>query len=139
MTALGPFTDEDTVKFEAMVKVFEDATGIDVQYEGTKEFEATIGARVDGGTRPTSSTSRSPACWANFAKSGKITDLSSVLDMAALQANYNQSWLDMATMPGRPATSWPASGSASTARAWSGIRRRPSTRPATRCRRRGTS
>jgi alpha-glucoside transport system substrate-binding protein len=100
VTALGPFTDEDQVKFEAMVKVFEDATGIDVQYEGTKEFEATIGARVDGGTAPDVVDFPQPGLLANFAKNGKITDLSSVLDMAALQANYNQSWLDMATMPG---------------------------------------
>jgi alpha-glucoside transport system substrate-binding protein len=100
VTALGPFTDEDTVKFEAMVKVFEDATGIDVQYEGTKEFEATIGARVDGGTAPDVVDFPQPGLLANFAKAGEITDLSSVLDMAALQANYNQSWLDMATMPG---------------------------------------
>jgi alpha-glucoside transport system substrate-binding protein len=100
VTALGPFTDEDQVKFEAMVKVFEDATGIDVQYEGTKEFEATIGARVDGGTAPDVVDFPQPGLLASFAKTGKVTDLSSVLDLAALQANYNQSWLDMATMPG---------------------------------------
>jgi len=100
ITALGPFTDEDTVKFEAMVKVFEDATGIDVQYEGTKEFEATIGARVDGGTAPDVVDFPQPGLLANFAKAGKITDLNKFIDPASYKDNYNPSWLDMATMAG---------------------------------------
>ncbi|MCO5243169.1 MAG: hypothetical protein M9927_04985 [Anaerolineae bacterium] len=43
----GPFTDEDQVKFESSVKAFEDATGIDIQHEGSKEFEASIGVRFE--------------------------------------------------------------------------------------------
>ena len=35
---------EDEVKFDKSMKAFEEATGIDIQYEGTKEFEATIGS-----------------------------------------------------------------------------------------------
>ena len=42
----GPFTDEDAVKFNNSVKAFEAATGIDIQYEGSKEFEASIAVRV---------------------------------------------------------------------------------------------
>jgi alpha-glucoside transport system substrate-binding protein len=100
VTALGPFTDEDQVRFDNMVKVFEDATGIDVQYEGTKEFEATIGARVDGNNAPDVADFPQPGLLGNFAKAGKITDLTPYFDLAALQANYASSWLDMATMPG---------------------------------------
>jgi alpha-glucoside transport system substrate-binding protein len=100
VTALGPFTDQDQVKFEAMVSAFESATGIDVQYEGTKEFEATIGVRVDGGNAPDVADFPQPGLLGNFAKAGKIVDLTPYLDQAALAANYNQSWLDMATMPG---------------------------------------
>ncbi|MCB0252743.1 MAG: carbohydrate ABC transporter substrate-binding protein, partial [Anaerolineae bacterium] len=48
----GPFTDEDQVKFESSVKPFEDATGIDIQYEGSKEFEASIGVRMEAGDAP---------------------------------------------------------------------------------------
>ncbi|MEZ4769015.1 MAG: hypothetical protein R2844_11410 [Caldilineales bacterium] len=57
----GPFTDEDTVKFENSIKAFEDATGIDIQYEGSKEFEASIGVRFDAGDPRTLWTSLSPA------------------------------------------------------------------------------
>ena len=48
----GPFTDEDEVKFMAGMKPFMDATGIDVQYIGSKEFEASISVRVDAGDAP---------------------------------------------------------------------------------------
>ena len=33
-------------------------------------------------------------------KKGQVVDLSTFMDMDKLKANYNQSWLDMATMPG---------------------------------------
>lgn len=100
VTATGPFTDEDAVKFDATVKGFEDQTGIDVQYEGSKEFEATISTRVDAGDAPDIVDFPQPGLLANFVKTGKVTDLSQYLDQAALQKTYNQSWLDMAMMDG---------------------------------------
>ena len=42
VTMLGPITDEDEVKLNATVAEFEAATGIDLVYEGTKEFEAIV-------------------------------------------------------------------------------------------------
>jgi alpha-glucoside transport system substrate-binding protein len=92
--------DEDAVKFNASIADFEEKTGIDIQYEGTKEFETTISVRVDGGDAPDIADFPQPGLLANFAKSGKVVDVSTFLDMEALQANYNQSWLDMATMDG---------------------------------------
>jgi alpha-glucoside transport system substrate-binding protein len=41
-----------------------------------------------------------PGLLANFVKNGKSLDLSKILDMSKVKANYVQSWLDMATMPG---------------------------------------
>ena len=65
VTVDGPFADADAVKFDQSMKAFEDATGIDVVYIGSKEFEGSISVRV--GTAGdasvlTSLTSRSPAC-----------------------------------------------------------------------------
>ena len=52
VTMQGPFTDADAVKFDNSVKAFEDATGIDIQYTGSKEFEANISIIVEGGNPP---------------------------------------------------------------------------------------
>jgi len=94
----GPFTDEDAVKFNATVADFEEKTGIDIQYEGSKEFETTISIRVDGGDAPDIADFPQPGLLAGFVRDGKVVDVSQFLDMGKLQANYNQSWLDMAMM-----------------------------------------
>ncbi|MFC0213678.1 ABC transporter substrate-binding protein [Paenibacillus chartarius] len=98
VTMFGPFTDADQVKFENSIKEFETKTGIDIQYEGSKEFEATISIRVDGGNAPDIADFPQPGLLASFVKKGKVLDVNKLMDPAKLKANYNASWLDMATM-----------------------------------------
>lgn len=100
VTMSGPFTDNDAVKFNESVKNFETMTGINIQYEGSKEFEASISIRVNGGNPPDVVDFPQPGLLANFVKTGKSLDLSKVLDMSKVKANYVQSWLDMATIAG---------------------------------------
>ncbi|KAF9117785.1 hypothetical protein BGX30_005157 [Mortierella sp. GBA39] len=101
VTMFGPFVDADQKKFESSIKDFEDKTGIDIQYEGSKEFEATINVRVDGGNAPDIADFPQPGLLASIAKTGKVVDLTKVLDQEKLKKNYNQSWLDMGTMDGK--------------------------------------
>ena len=96
----GPMVEEDAFKFEQSVLPFEEATGIDVKYEGSKEFEANISVRVDANDAPDVVDYPQPGLLGNFAREGKVVDVSTFMDMAALKNNYNQSWLDMATMDG---------------------------------------
>ena len=63
-----------------------------------KEFEASISIRVEGGDAPDIADFPQPGLLASFVASGDIVDVSKYLDMDALKANYNQSWLDMAMM-----------------------------------------
>ncbi|AEI44487.1 ABC transporter substrate-binding protein [Paenibacillus mucilaginosus] len=100
VTMFGPFTDADQVKFETSIKEFESKTGIDIQYEGSKEFEATISIRVDGGNAPDIADFPQPGLLGSFAKKGKVIDVNKVMDVNALKKNYNASWIDMATMDG---------------------------------------
>jgi alpha-glucoside transport system substrate-binding protein len=100
VSMMGPFVAEDEVKFNDSIKQFEDMTGIDIQYEGTKEFETTISVRLDAGDPPDIADFPQPGLLANFAKAGKVTDVSTFMNMDWLKQNYAQSWLDMAMMPG---------------------------------------
>ena len=100
VTMAGPFTDNDAVKFDESIKAFETATGIDIQYAGSKEFEASIAISVEGGNAPDIVDFPQPGLLENFVKQGKVIDVSTFLDATKLKANYNQSWLDMATMAG---------------------------------------
>ena len=101
VTATGPFVDADAQKFAATMADFEAKTGITIEYQGSKTFEASIKTAVDAGTAPDIVDFPQPGLLGTFAAQGKVIDLTPYLDQAALQANYNQSWLDMAMMPGQ--------------------------------------
>lgn len=100
VTAFGAFADADEVKFNQNVKAFEELTGIDIQYESSKQFEATIATRVDAGNTPDIVDFPQPGLMGNFAKAGKLVDLESFMSADYLKGQYLQSWLDMATKPG---------------------------------------
>lgn len=100
VTMMGPATDEDAIKLNNTLAEFEEATGIDIEYTGTKEFEATISVRVDAGDAPDIVDFPQPGLMANFARTGDIVDVTEFLPMDYLQQQYNQSWLDMGTVEG---------------------------------------
>lgn len=100
VTMFGPFGAEDEVKFNNSVKSFEDATGIDIQYEGSKEFETTINVRVEGGNPPDIADFPQPGLMASIAKSGKVLDANKFLNADWLKQEYNQGYIDTATVDG---------------------------------------
>jgi alpha-glucoside transport system substrate-binding protein len=100
VTAFGAFAGADEVKFNENVKAFEDKTGIAIQYESSKQFEATISTRVDAGNVPDLVDFPQPGLMGNFAKAGKLVDLGTFMSGDYLKGQYIQSWLDMATKPG---------------------------------------
>lgn len=100
VTMAGPFTDADAVKFENSIVAFEEATGIDIQYSGSKEFEASIRISIEGGNAPDIVDFPQPGLLATFVSQGRAIDLNKVINPDWLKQNYIQSWLDMATMEG---------------------------------------
>lgn len=100
VTMTGPFTDADAVIFAESIKGFEEKTGIDIQYEGSKEFEATITIRLDGGDRPDIVDFPQPGLLAIAAAKGQAIDAATVINPAWIEQNYTKAWRDLATMPG---------------------------------------
>ena len=100
VTMTGPFVTDDEVKFNNSMKPFEDATGIDIQYSGSKEFEASITAQIQGGAPPDIIDFPQPGLAGTFAKQGKVAAADKLIPAAWLKENYKQSWLDMAMKPG---------------------------------------
>ena len=76
VTMSGPFTDEDAVKFDNSNAAFEEATGIDIQYEGSKEFEAAISIRIEAGDAPDIADFPQPGLLSTFVKQGYVIDVS---------------------------------------------------------------
>jgi alpha-glucoside transport system substrate-binding protein len=100
VSVFGPFGDQDEVKFLNTIKEFEEKTGIDIVYEGTKEFEAAINVRVEAGNASDIVDFPQPGLAARFAKSGKIIDARKMVNPEWLSANYNQSLNDILTVSG---------------------------------------
>ncbi len=94
----GPFTDQDTVKFNQSIKDFQDKTGINILYAGSKEFEASIRISIEGGSPPDIVDFPQPGLLASFASAGKVLDASEIVNPDWLKQNYSQGWLDLAQM-----------------------------------------
>ncbi len=84
--------------FNDMIKPFQDATGVKVEYTGTRDVEAVLTTRVQAGNPPDVAGLPGPGQMAQFARQGKLVDLSGVLDMDAMRKQYAQSWLDLGTV-----------------------------------------
>jgi alpha-glucoside transport system substrate-binding protein len=100
VTVDGPFTNPDDIRFAESMAAFEDATGITVNYIGDKTFEARITISVDAGDPPDIADFPQPGAVATFARQGHIIDPTTWISEDWLKQQYNQSWLDMAMVPG---------------------------------------
>jgi len=100
VTMAGPFTDQDEVIFNDSIAGFEEATGIDIQYEGSKEFEANINIRLDGGDRPDIVDYPQPGLLQYAVDKGYAVDMETLIDPDWIKKNYSEGLQNLATMKG---------------------------------------
>jgi alpha-glucoside transport system substrate-binding protein len=91
----------EQASFQAVVKPFEDQTGIKVQYESSRDEDAILTTRVSAGNPPDLAAAPSPSLLTKFAQDGKVVALDDKIDVAALKSNYSQSWIDLGTINGK--------------------------------------
>ncbi|MEZ4642140.1 MAG: ABC transporter substrate-binding protein [Chloroflexota bacterium] len=102
VTVDGAFegNDADGVKFKESMKAFEEATGITVNYVGSKEFEGSIAIRVGAGDAPDIADVPQPGLFANFVRSGDIVPVSEFISDEWLTQQYNAGWREFNTVDG---------------------------------------
>jgi len=100
VTMAGPFTDQDEVVFNDSIKPFEDKTGIDIQYTGSKEFEANINIRLDGGDRPDIVDYPQPGLLKYAVQKGYAIDMTKLINPDWIKQNYSEAWQELAMMTG---------------------------------------
>ncbi|MCA9968748.1 MAG: carbohydrate ABC transporter substrate-binding protein, partial [Anaerolineales bacterium] len=98
VTVFGKWTEGEEEAFVAALAPFEEATGIDVKYEGSAEFETLITVRVEGGDAPDVAGFPQPGLMAQFVREGAIPDHAQFLDVDMLQENYSDAWINLATV-----------------------------------------
>jgi alpha-glucoside transport system substrate-binding protein len=97
----GPWGGHFVTVYENSLQDFGDKTGIDIQYQGIDQTDPAFIAAVEAGTGPDiiEFTLGLGMVW-EFAKDGKVIDLTKVVDLEMLRARYDQDWLDWATLDG---------------------------------------
>jgi alpha-glucoside transport system substrate-binding protein len=86
--------------FREMVRPWEERTGATMVYEGTRDIHAVLSERVEAGNPPDVAGLPGPGQMRNFAEEGQLVDLSTFLDMDDLEANYDDTWIKLATVEG---------------------------------------
>jgi alpha-glucoside transport system substrate-binding protein len=83
----------------AVLKPFEQRTGIHVSYQPNIDAITTVASGVRAGNTPDIVQGLNPQVLTSLAKQGKVvalnSNLNSVVDVKALQANYAKSWIDL--------------------------------------------
>lgn len=101
VSVLATWGGDEQQSFLAMVRPFEERTGVRVEYEGTRDLNAVLTARVQGGNPPDVAGLPGPGPMAEFARAGRLVDLSTVLDLSAMPQQYAQDWLGLAQVDGK--------------------------------------
>jgi alpha-glucoside transport system substrate-binding protein len=96
----GAFVDQEEVRFNEAMKPFEERTGIDVQYEASKEFETLIFVRVEGGNPPDVAALPQPGLMKNLAGRGALVPLWPGI-IKIINENYAPVWLELGSYKGK--------------------------------------
>ncbi|MFW6338479.1 MAG: ABC transporter substrate-binding protein [Alkalispirochaetaceae bacterium] len=102
----GAFVEPGSDLFRESLDHFERQTGITVNYEGSGDFESLISVRVEGGDPPDIAAFPQPGVLHDFVSRGAVIDLNDWFEAGHLEEQYDQSWLDIATMEGIMAGVW---------------------------------
>lgn len=98
------FSPNDDVKeiaaIDAAVKPFEDCTGVDVVWEGTKTFEASVKVRLESGNAPDVIDFPQPGLMGVQARAGKLKELPADIG-AEIEKNMLGGWLGYSSVDGK--------------------------------------
>lgn len=87
--------------YMTMLKEFERRTGINIQYSSiSDELAAPLVSEINAGKGPDVEEFTSLSSLRDWAKQGKLVDISTFVDMSTLRARYDQDALDWATADG---------------------------------------
>ena len=101
VTVFGPFVEDEQARFEQAIAPFEEETGVDVQYEGSSEFESLILVRTEGGDPPDVAALPQPGLMRDLAAAGHLVPLPDSV-ISQIESNYAPVWLDLGSFEGTP-------------------------------------
>ena len=100
VSVLGVLGDAQREAFLAAFEPFEEATGIDVEYEGTQDLLAVLQTRLDGGNPPDIVSNPSAGQMRDLAEAGELLALDDVVDVDAVRADFPPSLVELGSADG---------------------------------------
>ena len=101
VTVIGTWGGSEQESFLAMVAPFEAATGVDVQYTGTRDINTVLSTGVASGILPDVAGLPGPGQLTEWAKSGALKPLDDVLDVATYTAETAPALVALGTVDGK--------------------------------------
>ncbi len=101
VTVIGTWGGSEQESFLAMVEPFETATGVDVQYTGTRDINTVLATGVASGILPDVAGLPGPGQLIDWAKAGAIKPLDDVLDIATYKADTAPALVELGTVDGK--------------------------------------
>jgi alpha-glucoside transport system substrate-binding protein len=96
------FGGDQSKGFQAAIKQFQSSSGITVKLtEASQSFDTLIRPRVQGNNPPDIALFPQPGLMLDFAKQGKLQDLSSMIDINSLKSQLVPGVLDVGTLDGK--------------------------------------
>ncbi|MFP4377374.1 MAG: ABC transporter substrate-binding protein [Spirochaetales bacterium] len=102
----GAFVDTDAQRFEESMVPFEEETGIEIDYEGSGDFESLIAVRAEGGDPPDVAAFPQPGLMEDMVERGFVIDLSQWFDRSFLEEQYSDTWINYGTVGDTLAGIW---------------------------------
>ncbi|OJF95245.1 ABC transporter substrate-binding protein [Pararhizobium antarcticum] len=105
LTIFGPWRGEDQTLVESVLDYFRDATGVDVKYSSSENYEQQIVIDTQAGSPPDVAVLPQPGLIADLASKGYLVPLGDETQKWLLE-NYaaGQSWVDLSTYKGKDGT-----------------------------------
>ncbi len=101
VTVLGTWTGAEQDSFLAMVKPWEDMTGAKVQYTGTRDLNTQLAAGVKSGQLPDLAGLPGIGPMQEYAASGALQDLGSIIDPNAYASTISKPLFDLTNVNGK--------------------------------------
>jgi alpha-glucoside transport system substrate-binding protein len=101
VSVLAVWGGSELDSFLAMVAPFEERTGITVEYEGTRDLNAVLTTRIEGGNPPDVAGLPGPGQLLEYAREGHLVPLDEGVDMDRLRNQYDAGWIDLASSDGQ--------------------------------------
>lgn len=98
---LGIWGDEELTSFEEMVAPWQDDTGANMDFTGSRDITSLLTTRVEGGNPPDVAIPAEVGLFRQFAEEGELVPLADCTGLDELiRENYPQTFIDLGTVDG---------------------------------------